>query len=208
MPRRYEARQARLSAAARRERARTGQSGRLGWCILRTGSRNTLALAQFLTEAGIETWAPSRIEVRRLPRRKDKVERTIALLPSYVFARATGLSALLRMAATPGGDHPEFSVFRYQDRVPVLADADLESLRTAETREQPKAKRRTYRAGESVRIPEGSFAGMTGVVEEGDGRFTLVCFGGRVRVKISTFLLRPEHVDGLQSNKDTAAEAA
>jgi hypothetical protein len=44
-------------------------------------------------------------------------------------------------------------------------------------------------------MTEGGFAGMTGIVQESDGRYTLVGFGGSLSVKIDTFLLQPNAIE-------------
>lgn len=133
------------------------------------------------------------------------MERAVPIMPTFVFAKAGHVPELVRLADDPRKAHEDFSVFHYFGRIPIIADVELESLRSEENRVAPKQKQRVYGEGETVRIPEGSFAGMTGIVEGGDARFTFVCFGGNVRVKISTFLLRQDGVDGLQSATQAAA---
>jgi hypothetical protein len=180
-----------------------------GWCILRTSGRYTLPLAASLRKAGFEAWTPSYVQQRRLPRAKARAERPMPLLPTFVFAKARHVPDLVLLADDPTKDHEGFSVFRYLGRIPLIADVELEALRTEENRAAPKQKQRVYREGEAVKLSQGSFAGLPGVVQDGgDRRYTFVAFGGTMRVKISTFLLRSDEAYRLQPATGTAARAA
>jgi hypothetical protein len=183
----------------------------LGWCILRTSGRNTLALADHLKREGFEVWTPVDHQPRRLPRRKQRVERQAPLMPTFVFAKASALADLIALSEQPGRPIG-FSLFRDGRRVPAIEDGELDALRGEETRSLARCRKamqagrrstRVYARGETVRVPEGSFGGMTGIVETSDGRFTLVCFGGAMSVKISTWLLAPD-----ESYSGPAARAA
>lgn len=125
-------------------------------------------------------------------------------MPSFVFAGAIHLPRLAMLEERPGS-HEAFSLFRHYGALPLLSDLDLEPLRSAENRAVPKRRRRTFGIGSAVRVPEGSFGGMTGLVEETAGKFTLVCFGGNIRVKIATFLLRPDVLGAEAPNMGIAA---
>jgi hypothetical protein len=46
---------------------------------------------------------------------------------------------------------------------------------------------------------------MTGIVQDGNGQFTLVDFGGSMRVKIASFLLSADELDNSQLDMSTAA---
>ena len=162
------------------------------WCVLRVGGGRTLVLATSLASAGYEVWTPSRTQNRMVPRSKVRREIMVPIMPTFVFARADRLADLMVLAAAPVKEQPAFSVFRHYSKIPLIADGALEALRTAERRAVPAGKRLAFKAGANVRVPEGSFGGMSGVVEDSQGQFTLVCFPGwRVPVKIDTFLLRP-----------------
>lgn len=167
------------------------------WCILRTSSRGTLGLARSLAADGFEVWTPAKSRTIRVPRANVRRPIQVPIVPSFVFARARHLTELFELAMLPErprrGRHPaheRFSVFHHNDRVPLIRDVDLEPLRQAEAKIIPARKRKTFSRGDSVRVPSGSFGGMTGIVERSDGRYTLVCFGDLMRVKISTFILK------------------
>lgn len=162
------------------------------WLILRCSGRATLRLAESLAADGFVTWTPRRREIVRRARWNAKREVVRPLLPSFVFADAGRQSDLEDIEAAPGKRYPNFSLFRHCDRVPSIPDHALEPLRSAEGRAVPPQKRKLYARGSLVRVPEGAFAGMSGIVEGDDGKLALVCFGGMIRVKISSFLLRPD----------------
>lgn len=168
------------------------------WCILRTSGPRTLRLSQSLNAAGIEAWTPMQVVSVRRPRSKERIEREAPIMPTFVFARADRLGDLMRILRLPVSAHPGFSIFRHAGRIPVIADRDIDSLRAAEDRSKRivlKKQRHVFSVGERVHVPEGSFTGLTGVVQGGDGKFALICFGGSLQVKIATFLLRTDPAD-------------
>lgn len=163
------------------------------WIILRTSGRNTLGLLEDLTRAGFDVWTPVRVERKRAPRSNARYEIKQAMMSTYVFAKSHHVEDLCELAKMTQKDCPDFSVFHYLDRIPVVADRELDPLRMTEARMVPRKKARTFNSGELVRVQEGPFTGMTGMVEHGDGKYTLVLFG-RTAVKIHTFLLRNERM--------------
>src|SRR5690606_2863879 len=104
------------------------------WCILRTASGDTLKLVDSLTVAGLNVWTPVERKVVRIRRDRSRLPREVALMPSYVFGRVEHLSEMLRLSAIPTLDHPRFSVFRYREGIPLIADDQLEPLRAEEAR--------------------------------------------------------------------------
>lgn len=187
-----------------------------GWIILRTSGQRTLRLLNSLREDGYEVWTPQRRRRVRVPRHNVRREVDFALLPSFVFARAHHLIDLLELAAMPvkprrgaGGrkpTHDVFSVFHHLDGIPVIADRDLDPLREEETRIARRPH--FFHRGEKVRVTHGAGTGLTGTVLCGDDRFTLVCLGGNMRVKIPTSILRPDEACAPTALRGTAARAA
>lgn len=158
------------------------------WCILRTSGRNTLPLAESLKRARFEVWTPA--TSKRLPRRR--AERPAPLMPTYVFAKSGHLLDLLDLADAPASIHPSFSVFHYLDRIPLIADDELNALRQIEAKRARREKQglKFFSSGDFVRINEGAFSGMSGIVKRSNGKFALVTFD-RMEVSVATFLLHP-----------------
>ena len=133
------------------------------WCILRTSGGQTLPLARSLRAAGFDVWTPAR-EIRKVVRRGTRAEKRleidIAILPTFVFARETDLSALADAATQPTsadpaaavtreddwvpriGDceralasispYPQFSIFRHGGRIPLISDREVAGLQEEE----------------------------------------------------------------------------
>ncbi len=127
------------------------------WCILRTSGGRTLNLARSLAEAGFDVWTPIRTIKRPHGKpdqkgRRSTVEIDMPILPTFVFARAGGLSALAHTAGDPVHQHPPFSIFLHAGRIPLIGAASvaglqeeerfaaeqITALRDAETREEQR----------------------------------------------------------------------
>lgn len=163
----------------------------MDWVILRTKASNTLRLDRSLAAAGFDTWTPTEIQLRPGRKTSGKAEVIVAVMPTYVFARACHLLGLLDEAETSGSDHPDFSVFRHCERIPVIADHELNALRQIERKAAAKAKPVRFDLGSRVRTPDGPFQGLTGQVIEGArGEFTLVAFPGfNIPIKFASWTL-------------------
>ncbi|WP_160327958.1 transcription termination/antitermination protein NusG [Sphingomonas sp. HT-1] len=181
------------------------------WCIVRTSPGRTISVVRSLEQIGIEAWTPIDVIKQRVPRSHKTFSREIPIMPTFVFVRARHLGELLGICASPVSGHPPFSVFRHAGRFPFIADADVVSVRLAEERKL-KARLRTtkkeFEPGAMVKVPDGPFAGMNGIVEEGNGRFALVAFGGSFRVRVASFLLVEDAIQNGNTPTGTAAIAA
>lgn len=155
-----------------------GMSNSELWCILRVGSQRTIALAESLAKSGFHVWTPIATVSRRRPRSKLSREITVPIMPSYVFARADQLPALFSEASNPATDHPKFTIARWAGKIPTISDRHLDALRVEERRAIPPKKGRHYQHGDSVRVADGAWAGLTGVVKTGRGRYTWVDIPG------------------------------
>lgn len=182
------------------------------WCILRTSGPRTLALAESLAGAGLEVWTPVAVVRQRVRGKRKRLEHPAPILPTFVFARAHHLTDLARVVEALDSPHPRFSIFRWNGRIPLIADREVDSLRAeedaaakaSETRHRAEAiiaqrgekdaLRRLVPVGEEITMPTGPFAGMSGVVESGDRKAAWVNFGGALRVKIDTWLLAADHI--------------
>lgn len=178
------------------------------WCILRTTGAKTLALANSLAAAGMEVWTPRMVQRRRMPRSNVTREREMAIAPTFVFVRADHLAELIAVRALPVNPHPAFSLFVYAGRIPLIADADVSGFRAEEERAALKARRETRRAlvlGQRVKLTDGAYAGLSGIVERDNGEFALVAFAGGMTMKIATWLLSNDVVNDQSAQLGAAA---
>lgn len=194
------------------------------WVILRTSGRSTLHLAKTLSEDGFEAWTPVESKTITIPARNVKRMVKLPIMPSYVFVRSAYLIDLIqlsamkpiprRLACRPQDRneewrpfHAEFSVMHYHDRIPVIADHHLQSLRTIEAKRAPRKKAKPFEPGLSVRVKQegGSFAGMTGRVQRSTDGWTLVAMNSGKEVKISTSLLTIDEIQHLAPRMGLAA---
>ncbi len=104
----------------------------LRWCILRTAGSRTLPLARSLAEAGVNAWTPTAIADRRRGRSRVRVEAEAAILPTFVFAPANLVDALLDLESAPTSPHPSFSLFRHNGRVALVAAAEWLAVAASE----------------------------------------------------------------------------
>jgi hypothetical protein len=180
-----------------------------GWCILRTAGQRTLILAKSLTDAGFDAWTPAETRKHKLRGGKTgEAEKTMALMPTFVFVRCRHLPELHSISTSPSSPHPAFSLFRYLGQFPILADREVERLREIEHRHLPKGQRITMPIGATVRPKEGPYTGMSGIVEASKNGATMVFFGGWMKVKIDTFILERTDIEQMQPISGTAALAA
>lgn len=171
------------------------------WFILRMASTDTLRIYRNLQRAGFTTWTPVERKFGRMPRTKAKYEKEFALLPSYVFARVEHVDEILRIAMLPNKDIGRFSVFHHKGGIPLIADNQLRDLRAEESRvigiferlKRKGMKGPSFSKGQAIKMTEGPFAGLSGIVEDQKGQTTLVSFAGyHAPIKISSLLLRED----------------
>lgn len=104
------------------------------WCVLRTGAARTLALAKSLADAGLEVWTPVAITRRQVRRglRYISVERSAPIAPTFVFGAAHRLADFAAIRAEPLSPHPDFSIFQWGNRIPIVGERAIAGLRDAE----------------------------------------------------------------------------
>lgn len=175
------------------------------WCILTTTPAQTLNLAASLNDSGIRAWTPVELVQREHARRSNKrVDVEVPIMPRFVFADFGRVRELLELSHSPAllfrvwdsarqrmivKGHPSFRVFgNGMDR--PIDDRALAHLRLVERRQRPKQQVRQFGVGESVKLTEGGFEGLTGIVEKIKGSHTFVRFPGSAwLVQIPTWVL-------------------
>ncbi len=175
------------------------------WFIVRMAGQDTLRVVSYLKRRGFEAWTPIERKQGRMPRTKASFDKEFALMPSYAFASVHDLNQIHHLAMMPANDRPRFSVFQHRGGVPLIADNQLDALRGEEgrlLRVYEKLCRRgkkgpRFTAGDTVRLIEGPFAGLDGIVEDQQGQFTLVSLRGfHSAIKIQSLLLLDESAKG------------
>lgn len=104
------------------------------WCILRTSAGRTIPLAKSLADAGFVVWTPiviTRQQVRRGPVFVP-VERSAPIAPTFVFGDADRLADFAAARVQPFSPHPDFSIFQWGNRVPIVGEAAIAGLRAEE----------------------------------------------------------------------------
>ena len=186
------------------------------WCILRMASADTLKVARSLTEAGLHVWTPIEKRTGRKPRTRTPFDKDVPLMPCYAFGRAEHTSELLRLAMIPNRQHPRFTVVHHKGGIPLIADRELDALRHEEQRSRSlfeRLKRRGLKGpkikrGTIVRMSDGAFAGLSGVVEDQAGQYTLVSIEGfHEPIKIASLLLAENMQHGQLPNGNAARAA-
>lgn len=172
------------------------------WFILRMASNDTLSVAKGLSKAGFDVWTPIERKKGKMPRTRTAYDKEFALMPSYVFVNIHHLAEIQHMALLPPRNMPRFVLFQHNGGVPLIADNQLDALRSEEGRLQGIYERQCRKGKKGpkfdprtlVRVAEGdAFAGMEGVVEDQQGQFTLVNFAGfHSPIKIASVLLEQE----------------
>ncbi len=181
------------------------------WAILRTSAASTINLAAKLAESGFEAWTPTVTALRRLPRRKTRVERAAPILPTYVFVNADAVPDLRRALMRPSMPYPAFSIFRYFGRTPLISSAQIEALREEEARAgdayakmrererlaalKAGASASRFALGGTVKVTQDAFAGMSGVVVEHQGKYAMVNLGFGKALKIGAWLLESGEIE-------------
>lgn len=165
------------------------------WCILRTAPSRTLPLVAALEAAGYRAWTPQEARIVRIARSRDRREVAAPMMPTIVFAdyeRLPELVAISRLPPSRSMGVPGFSVFRYLDTYPRIADRALDALRLAEQRGRPRAAAPVFQKNDEVKFADAGFEGLVGKVEGTMGRYTLVSFPGfNIPIKISAHNLLP-----------------
>lgn len=167
------------------------------WCILRTAGSSTLGLVRSLSNAGFDAWTPIEVQVKRNRRSGERLERMVAVMPTYVFVRADHLPDLAMLCQLPISQHPQFSIFMHAGQFPMVEDGELSALRDIERKAAAKNEPVKFRTGDMVRPTSSGFEGLTGqVVKDSDGKHTLVAFPGfHIPIIFASWKLEPFKVN-------------
>ena len=163
------------------------------WYACYTRARAEKQVAKTLQERGFESYLPLVSRERQWKDRKKVVP--FPLFPSYVFGRFS-LRDMHAILTTPGVS----TIVRTQGGQPsVIPAEELDNVRRfaealARTGLEPET-RPLLAEGQRVRINEGPFAGIEGVVVENRGRkrvlVGIAAIGQGLEIDIDTRVLKP-----------------
>lgn len=162
------------------------------WYACYTRARHEKQVELQLRERGLESYLPLIQQVRQWSDRKKVVQ--FPLFPSYVFGRFT-LREVHAVLTTPGVS----TIVRANGYPTPIADDELENVRRfatglAEAGIEPET-RPFLTEGQWVRVLEGPFEGVEGLVVERRGRKRVVvglaAIGQGLEIDIDTRLLKP-----------------
>jgi transcription antitermination factor NusG len=137
------------------------------WFALVVKSRHEKAVAGLLKEKGFDSWVPTEKKTHRYQSAIKTSD--IPLFPGYVFCRFDG-TIRLPVLSTPGVVH----VVSAGSHLLPVDDIEITSLRTAVERNAPLCPSVFLEGGSRVRIAEGPFEGVTGVVVKSCRPFRLM----------------------------------
>jgi transcription antitermination factor NusG len=162
------------------------------WYACYTRARHEKQVELQLRQRGVESYLPMVEQIRQWSDRKKTV--LFPLFPSYVFGRFT-LSEVHAVLTTPGVS----TIVRANGYPTPIPPGDLDNVRTfvaalAESGLEPEP-RPFLVEGQWVRVMDGPFAGVVGVVVEQRGRkrvlVGLAAIGQGLEIDIDTRLLKP-----------------
>lgn len=152
-----------------------------------------MPLLRSLTRAGIEAWTPVEQSTKRVPRANVKRIVDRAVLPSYIFTKAEQMPDLLAIMNSPSKDHREFRLFKHNGGIPLIADSTLDALRMFARKSTAKAIAPSLNIGDTIKLTDGSFAGLSGEIESVGKAFATVRLPGfNTPIKVANFYLLPE----------------
>ena len=152
------------------------------WYACRTRARAEKKVDRLLTAAGVTSYVPLIERVRTWSDRSKRV--AFPLFPGYVFARST-LGSLPEIVRTPN----LIEIVRVNGAPTPIRETEIESIRSLVhgsrlIGEEPSAHDYLVR-GQEVRVVQGPFMGMQGILTEVRGKAKIVVRGAAIRQAVS-----------------------
>jgi len=138
------------------------------WFALHTKPRQEFKAESGLRDLDIEYYLPTVTVIKQWSDRKKKV--TEPLLKSYIFIKANDKERHSALELTP-----VIRCLFYNGRPAVIPEFEMENLRNFISENYEFKVLNSIVKGSKVRITEGPFAGVTGIViQEQDGKYLAV----------------------------------
>ena len=160
------------------------------WYVIYTYPRHEKSVADQLAQRSVETFLPTFTQVSHWKDRRVKLE--LPLFPGYVFTRicvneklaVISVPSVIRLLAFKG--------------VPVpVSDSEIDAVRSCVGRGGVLVPHRFVAVGERVRVREGPFEGMEGIVVRHSNScklvVTIALIQQSVALEIEADLLEPVH---------------
>lgn len=152
------------------------------WYACRTRARAEKKVDRLLTGAGVTSYVPLIERLRKWSDRSKQV--TFPLFPGYVFARFS-LSSLLEIVRTPN----LIEVVRVNGSPTPIREEEIESIRSlvngaSGIGEEPSAHVYLV-SGQEVRVIQGPFEGLRGILTEVRGKTRIVVRLEAIRQAVS-----------------------
>ncbi|MGH7566630.1 MAG: UpxY family transcription antiterminator [Gemmatimonadota bacterium] len=152
------------------------------WYACRTRARAEKKVDRLLTMAGVTSYVPLIERLRKWSDRSKQV--TFPLFPGYVFARFS-LTTLPEIVRTPN----LIEVVRVNGSPTPIREEEIESIRTlvhgvSGIGEEPSAHDYLVR-GQEVRVIQGPFEGLRGILTEVRGKTRIVVRLEAIRQAVS-----------------------
>jgi transcription antitermination factor NusG len=152
------------------------------WYACRTRARAEKKVDHLLTKAGVDSYVPLIERLRKWSDRSKQV--TFPLFPGYVFARFS-LSALPEIVRTPN----LIEVVRVNGSPTPIREVEIESIRAlvhgaGAIGEEPSVQDYLV-SGQEVRVIQGPFEGLRGILTEVRGKTRIVVRLEAIRQAVS-----------------------
>jgi hypothetical protein len=171
------------------------------WCILRMASGDTLRVVEALIEEGLGAWTPLNWRIGRTKITRSRFDEPLPLMPGYAFGDVGHIDQIVRLSGLRRRDLPRFWFLeseRHTGCTPLIVDGELGALRREEERLRAVFEREKRRGikptifgkGTEVKMIDGAYAGLSGVVEGMRGKDAIVSIPGfNEPIKVASLLL-------------------
>ena len=129
------------------------------WFAAQVAPRSEKRVASMLSYKGYEQFCPTYTTKKKWSDRQKEAEEP--LFPGYVFVRAPSGTLGGLLCSTPG----VVRILSFGGRPAVLPDAEIDAVMKLSARGKPLPTQTIYE-GETVRVCDGPFAGITGIVQQ------------------------------------------
>ncbi len=138
------------------------------WYALYTKPRSEKKATERLTINGFEVYCPLIKTVRQWSDRKKKVQ--LPMFPGYVFAHVTEIERTQVLM-----DAGVLNFVYWLGKPAIIRESEIEAIREiSENGIEVQINSDVFEKGQLVKIPEGPFKGMTGMVDKLDKKKVMV----------------------------------